>query len=39
VDAEDFNELNIFDAEISGLVALIGLTYLIAVFVNIRRYK
>ena len=28
-----------FDAEISGLVALIGLTYLIAVFVNIRRYK
>ena len=28
-----------FDAEIGGLVALIGLTYLIAVFVNIRRYK
>jgi len=28
-----------FDAEIGGIVALIGLTYLIAVFVNIRRYK
>lgn len=28
-----------FDAEIGGLVALIGVTYLISVFVNIRRYK
>lgn len=28
-----------FDAEIGGLVALIGLTYLISVFVNIKRYK
>lgn len=28
-----------FDAEIGGLVALIGLTYLISIFVNIRRYK
>jgi hypothetical protein len=28
-----------FDAEIGGLVALIGITYFISVFVNIRRYK
>lgn len=28
-----------FDAEIGGLVGLIGVTYLISVFVNIRRYK
>lgn len=28
-----------FNAEIGGLVALIGITYLISVFVNIRRYK
>ncbi len=28
-----------FDAEISGLVLLISISYLISVFVNIRRYK
>lgn len=28
-----------FDAEIGGLVGLIGLTYLIALFINMRRYK
>lgn len=28
-----------FDAEISGLVGLIGITYLITVFINMRRYK
>lgn len=28
-----------FDAEIGGLVILIGVTYLISVFVNIRMYK
>jgi len=28
-----------FDAEIGGLVMLIGITYLISIFVNIRRYK
>lgn len=28
-----------FDAEIAGLVMLIGISYLISVFVNIRRYR
>lgn len=28
-----------FDAEIGGLIILIGLTYLISVIVNMRRYK
>lgn len=28
-----------FDAEIGGLVALIGVTYLISLFINLRRYK
>jgi len=28
-----------FDAEISGLVGLIGLTYLITLLINVRRYK
>jgi len=28
-----------FDAEIGGLVALIGITYLISVYINVRRYK
>lgn len=28
-----------FDAEISGLVGLIGITYLLTVFINMRRYK
>lgn len=28
-----------FDAEIGGLVGLIGVTYLISLFINLRRYK
>lgn len=28
-----------FDAEISGLVGLIGITYLVSLFINLRRYK
>jgi hypothetical protein len=28
-----------FDAEIGGLVALISITYLISVYINVRRYK
>lgn len=28
-----------FDAEIAGLIALIGVTYFISLFTNIRRYK
>lgn len=28
-----------FDAEIGGLVGLIGITYLVSVFINMRRYK
>lgn len=35
----DVTNLIPFDAEIGGLVGLIGLTYLVTVYVNIRRYK
>lgn len=28
-----------FDAEIGGLVMLIGVTYIISVYINVRRYK
>lgn len=28
-----------FDAEIGGLVALIGISYLITVYINVKRYK
>lgn len=28
-----------FDAEIGGLVGLIGISYLVSVFINMRRYK
>jgi hypothetical protein len=35
----DATNLIPYDAEIGGLVALIGLTYLISVYVNIWRYK
>ena len=28
-----------FDAEIGGLVGLIGITYLVSVFINMKRYK
>lgn len=28
-----------FDAEIGGLVGLIGITYLVSVYINMRRYK
>lgn len=35
----DVTNLIPFDAEIGALVGLIGLTYLVTVYVNIRRYK
>ena len=35
----DVTNLIPFDAEISGLVVLIGLTYLISLFINMRRYQ
>jgi hypothetical protein len=35
----DATNLIPFDAEISGLVMLIGITYIISVVINLRRYK
>ena len=35
----DVTNLIPFNAEISGLVVLIGLTYLISLFINMRRYQ
>lgn len=35
----DATNVILFDAEIGGLVLLISISYLISVFVNIRRYK
>ncbi len=35
----DVTNLIAFDAEIAGLVALIGLSYLISLYINIRRYR